>query len=155
MAPSFFVGYHTYIYTMTVIYVDMVADLFHAGHVRLLERAKALGDTLLVGIHDDETVRSYKRTPIMSHAERCAVVGSCRYVDRVIENAPLQVTADFLERHGIDLVVHAHSESEDDKYAAMFRIPRELGKFRRLDYTPGISTTNILARIRGNLGEKM
>ena len=37
---------------MVRVYVDMVADLFHYGHVELLRQARALGDYLLVGIHE-------------------------------------------------------------------------------------------------------
>ena len=51
---------------MTVIYVDMCGDIFHYGHVRFLEKAKQLGDILLVGIHSDKTIESYKRTPIFT-----------------------------------------------------------------------------------------
>jgi len=74
------------------VYVDMVGDLFHAGHVELLRAARRHGDWLVVGVLSDETVASYKRRPIMSLAERVAVIESCRYVDEVIEDAPFQVT---------------------------------------------------------------
>ena len=47
---------------MTNIYTDMCADLFHWGHVNMLKRAKGLGDKLIVGIHSDEAIKSYKRT---------------------------------------------------------------------------------------------
>ena len=46
---------------ITRVYVDMVADLFHYGHVNFLRQAKSHGDFLLVGVHSDETVESYKR----------------------------------------------------------------------------------------------
>ena len=48
------------------VYVDMVADLFHYGHVNFLRQARKHGDYLLVGVHADETVMSYKRRPIFS-----------------------------------------------------------------------------------------
>ena len=46
---------------MVRVYVDMVADLFHYGHVELLRQASALGDYLLVGIHADDVVLAHKR----------------------------------------------------------------------------------------------
>ena len=49
---------------MKIIYCDMVADLFHYGHVNFLKRCKQLGDYLIVGIHSDSDVESYKRKPI-------------------------------------------------------------------------------------------
>jgi len=62
----------------------MVADLFHYGHVGMLRQAKEHGDYLLVGVHADETVMSYKRRPIFSMEERVASVEGCRYVDEVV-----------------------------------------------------------------------
>ncbi len=50
----------------------MVADLFHYGHVNFLRQAREHGDYLLVGVHADETVMSYKRRPIFSMEERVA-----------------------------------------------------------------------------------
>ena len=38
-----------------------VQDLFHWGHVNMLKNAKAMGDRLVVGIHSDKTIKSYKR----------------------------------------------------------------------------------------------
>ncbi len=48
----------------------MVADLFHHGHVLFLQRARELGDYLIVGIHADDVVTSYKRRPILTMEER-------------------------------------------------------------------------------------
>ena len=78
------------------VYVDMVGDLFHAGHVSLLREARRHGDWLVVGVLSDDTAASYKRRPIMNLAERVAVIESCKYVDEVIEDAPMRVTEEFL-----------------------------------------------------------
>ena len=77
----------------------MVGDLFHAGHVALLRAARELGDHLVVGVLSDETVAAYKRRPIMTLAERVAVIEACRYVDEVIAGAPDRLTPDFLREH--------------------------------------------------------
>ena len=69
----------------------MVADLFHHGHVLFLQRARALGDYLIVGIHADDVVTFYKRRPILTMEERVKAVIRCRCVDQVIPNAPLVV----------------------------------------------------------------
>ncbi len=97
---------------MTRVYVDMVADLFHYGHVEFLRKARALGDYLLVGIHGDDVVVAYKRRPILTMEERAASVAGCRYVDEVVTDAPLRVTRDWIERHAIDVVVHGDDFSE-------------------------------------------
>ena len=98
---------------MTRVYVDMVADLFHYGHVEFLGQARTLGDVLVVGIHSDETVQGYKRSPIMTMEERMRVVSACRFVDEVLPDAPLTVTADWIKRHDIDLVVHGDDLDEE------------------------------------------
>lgn len=87
------------------VYVDMVGDLFHAGHVSFLRAARSHENWLIVGVLSDETAASYKRRPIMSLAERVAVIGSCRYVDELVEDAPYELTDEFVEEHDIATVV--------------------------------------------------
>jgi ethanolamine-phosphate cytidylyltransferase len=128
-----------------VVYVDGVFDMFHAGHVAFLHKARAVGGdgaTLLVGVITDQDAQ-WKRKPIMTHAERVAMLRSCRPGAQVIEHPPLVLTAEFLDRYGIDLVVHG----DDDKQAEFFAVPLARGAMRYVQYTPGISTTDILERI--------
>lgn len=132
-----------------IIYVDMVADLFHSGHVNLLKRAKTHGDILLVGIHSDKDVQSYKRTPIIPMKDRITVVESCKYVDKVIPNAPLIISKQYIQKYNIDLVIHAH-QPNDDCERSMYYIPILLNKFKRIDYTSGISTTQIIEKCKNS-----
>ncbi len=132
---------------MTRVYVDMVADLFHAGHVAFLRQARQLGDELWVGIHSDETVTGYKREPVMTMSERIAVVESCRYVDAVVPDAPLVISRDWIDRHGLDMVVHG-DDFDGRTMLSMYRVPSELGILRTVPYTPGISTSELIERIR-------
>tara|TARA_B100001057_G_C22771678_1_gene919850 strand:+ start:791 stop:1204 length:414 start_codon:yes stop_codon:yes gene_type:complete len=136
---------------MVNVYLDMCADLFHWGHVNMLKNAKSMGDRLVVGIHSDETIRSYKRDPVMKMNERIKVVEACRYVDQVIPEAPLVITEEYLKKHNIDLVIHGHSEEENEKYNFMYKVPYELGMFKRVDYTEGISTSEIIQRLKTRL----
>jgi ethanolamine-phosphate cytidylyltransferase/choline-phosphate cytidylyltransferase len=131
---------------MTRVYTDMVADLFHYGHADFLRRASELGDSLIVGVHSDETVRSYKRRPVMTEEERILVVQACRWVHEVVPDAPLEVTRGWLARHRIDLVVHG-DDLDQEQLTLMYRVPQELGILRTIPHTPGISTTEILRRI--------
>lgn len=116
------------------IYVDMVADLFHAGHVNFLSQAKSLGDQLVVGIHSDDTVAGYKRQPIMNMVERMAVVESCRYVDEVIPNAPLNVTLEYLESLNIDYVCHGDDVNEENLKNWYGEIQKQ-GRLKLVPYT--------------------
>ena len=125
----------------------MVADLFHYGHVSFLQTAREHGDYLLVGIHSDEVVRNYKRIPILSMEERIASVAGCRYVDEVVPDAPLSVTREWIEQHEIDLVIHGDDFTEE-LYQLCYKTPVEMGIFRTVKYTPGISTSEIIARCK-------
>jgi cytidyltransferase-like protein len=135
---------------MTRVYVDMVADLFHYGHADFLRQARQLGDTLIVGIHSDATVAAYKREPFLTMEERVRVVESCRYVDEVIPDAPIVVTADWIERIGIDLVLHGDDFTEEE-LARCYGVPIRLGIFRTVPYTTGISTSDIARRVHKRL----
>lgn len=132
---------------MNNIYVDMVGDLFHINHINLIKEAKKFGKYLIVGVHSDSDVESYKCTPILTMEERIGVIESCKYVDKVIPNAPLVITKEYLDENNIDLVVHAHNEDEIEKYNFMYNEIIKLEKFKRIDYHDGVSTTNIKNKI--------
>jgi len=129
----------------------MVADLFHYGHVNFLRQAREYGDYLLVGVHADETVMSYKRRPILSMEERVASVEGCRYVDEVVSNAPLMIERAWIKQHNIDLILHGDDVSREME-ERWYEIPIEMGIYRSVGYTSGISTTDIIARIREEFG---
>jgi ethanolamine-phosphate cytidylyltransferase len=86
-----------------VVYIDGAFDLFHVGHVEILKKAKALGDFLLVGIHEDKVVNSYmgKNYPIMNSYERVLNVLSSKYVDEVILAAPRSITLEMINTMNI------------------------------------------------------
>lgn len=133
----------------TVVYVDMVADLFHEGHVNMLKRAKhdiCPDCHLLVGLMSDADTASYKRLPILTLKERTAVVEACKYVDKVIPGSPLSLTQEFIEQHGIDIVLHGDDMSEET-LALYYRVPMQMGILRTIAYTAGISTSDIIRRI--------
>ena len=128
-----------------IVYTDMCADLYHYGHVRFLKQCReAYPDAvLLVGVHSDKTIEGYKRKPIMKMAERIEVVESCKYVDRVIEDAPIIISAEFMEKHQLDMVCYAGEATVSENHAE----PKRQGKFRLLNRTEGISTTEIIDRL--------
>ena len=137
------------------VYADMVADLFHAGHVNFLRQCRELGDpglvTLVVGVHDDATVASYKRSPVCTMEERAACVQSCKYVDEVITSAPLEVEADYIAKHRIDIVVAGSgSSSRESMYGAAIR----MGVYTEVYRTPDISSSDIIQRILSRGGDQ-
>ena len=136
-----------------IVYTDMVGDLCHPNHIKHLKKCKKFKkDCLLyVGLHSDEISEKWKRKPIMSLEERVYMFEAIKYVDKVIPNAPIIITEEFLNINNIDMVIHAHSEEEDKKYFFQHKYAIKLGKFTRFNYNNGISTTNIIKRIyQGN-----
>ena len=100
-------------YSETRVYVDIVGDLFHAGHIGFFKKAKELGDYLIVGVHSDEDVAKYKRTPILTMHERAEVIEACKYVDEIILYAPVGVTKELIVDNKIDLVLHGDDFNKD------------------------------------------
>lgn len=132
---------------MTRVYADMVADLFHHGHVEFLRQVSNLGDYVLVGINADDVAEAHKRRPVQTMEERIASVASCRYVDEVIPNVPWVFDGTWIEKYDIDLVVHGDDYS-DEQRRYFYKVPIEMGIFRTVAYTKGISTTEIIRRCK-------
>jgi ethanolamine-phosphate cytidylyltransferase len=137
-----------------VVYCDGTFDMFHAGHIETLRAARAEGEFLLVGIHDDATVNAHKGSnfPIMNLHERTLSVLSCKYVDEVIIGAPWCVTEDMITTMNISLVLHGtHHDphfpaAEIDPYA----LPKKLGIYKEIKSTSDLTVSVILDRIVRN-----
>ena len=66
-------------------YTQGTYDMFHIGHLNLLRQAKALCDTLVVGINSDALVQQYKnKTPVVNEHDRMEIVSALRCVDDVV-----------------------------------------------------------------------
>lgn len=136
--------------TDKIVYVAGAFDLFHVGHLDLLEQAKKLGDYLIVGLHTDPVVNRYKggNYPIMNLHERTLSVLACKYVNEVVIGAPYTVTEDLINHFKVDIVCHgqtliADDEDNQDPYAA----PKKLGKFVLVDSGNIMTTEQIVERI--------
>ncbi len=130
------------------VYTRMVADLFHVGHINFLRAAKSLGTHLTVFVVSDQRVHENKgRFPVMTQSERAAVVSACKYVDAVVTEGPLYATPTFMEQQGYDLYTFACSSENErqEKYKLCAALPSSMVK--EINYTDGISTTDLLARI--------
>lgn len=129
-------------------------DLFHVGHVRLLERCAALGQ-VVVGLNTDDFVTRYKgRPPVMRYEERKVVLEACRYVHRVLPNAQATGSAaDVIERSGASAIVVGSDWQSKDYLGQIGVAPawiEERGiRIVYLPYTDGISTSDIRARLGG------
>ena len=131
---------------MIRVYCDIVGDLFHVGHLNLFKKAIEYGTHLIVGIHSDSTVESYKRKPIFCEEDRYELISNCRLVNEIVKDAPLHISIDFIREHNIDVVVHGDDPSPH--FMEQHKVPLELGIMKYTPYTQGISTSDIIKRLR-------
>jgi len=131
-------------------YTDIVGDLFHCNHINFLKECKTYCDFLIVGVCTDNYCKPYKRIPILNENDRLFMVEECKYVNKafLVDDKHMPIREDFIKDYKIDYVFHAHSKEEHEKYKIYYDVPIKLNKFIRLDYSSGISTSNIIKKIR-------
>ncbi len=135
------------------VFTRMVADLFHQGHVSFLCAARALGTHLTVCVVSDERVLDNKGKPsVMTQAERVAVVSACQYVDTVITDSPVNATVEFMRQHDFEIYAFACGSEQEraEKYKQCSGLPSTM--IHELEYTAGISTSDLVARVMGGAG---
>lgn len=136
-----------------IVYVDGAFDLFNIGHVAFLEKAKAEGDYLIVGLHTDQVVngRLGSNYPLMNLHERVLSVLACKYVNEVVIGAPYTVTKELLDHFKVDMVLHGKTSIIADAQGEFpYKVPRELGKFKVIDSGCVMGTRTIVDRIIQN-----
>jgi glycerol-3-phosphate cytidylyltransferase len=110
-------------------YLTGTFDTFHEAHIRFLQRARTLCDSLIVGVTTDEVAGRQKRVPLLPFEQRRAVVEACRYVDAAVEHHGFSKEEDY-ERLRFDILFSGaeYKESEEfrnyDKTEVVF-LPRQ------------------------------
>jgi glycerol-3-phosphate cytidylyltransferase len=109
---------------MTTVATFGTFDLFHIGHLRILERAAQLGDRLVVGISTDELNFAKKQKyPIVPQDERRALVAALRCVDDTFWEHSLDEKRDYLTAHKADVLVMGHDwEGRFDEFRDVVRV---------------------------------
>ncbi len=117
-------------------------DVFHVGHLRVIERAAALGDRLVVGVSADAlNMRKKDRLPVFSEAERLAIVGALKPVDEVFVEESLELKHEYILKFGADVLVMG------DDWAGRFDEFKDICEVVYLPRTPAISTTALIEKI--------
>ncbi len=80
-------------------------DLFHYGHIRLLQRARALGDHLTVGLSTDEFNKMKRKTSHFSYQERKQMLEAIRFVDCILPETCWEQKIEDVIQHKIDIFV--------------------------------------------------
>jgi glycerol-3-phosphate cytidylyltransferase len=117
-------------------------DVFHVGHLRVIERAAALGDRLVVGVSADALNESKKgRAPVFTQEERLEIVAALKAVDEVFVEESLELKRDYILEHKADILVMG------DDWAGKFDELEDICEIYYLPRTPAISTTALIEKI--------
>ena len=119
-------------------------DLLHPGHIRLLKRAKALGDRLIVALSTDEFNWNEKqKKSYYTYEQRKELLEAIKYVDLVIPENNWDQKRTDVHKYGVDVFVMG------DDWAGKFDFLKEEGcEVVYLSRTPGISTTQIKTELQ-------
>jgi glycerol-3-phosphate cytidylyltransferase len=121
-------------------------DLLHYGHIRILKRAKELGDYLVVALSTDEFNALKGKKAYHDYETRKKMLEAIRYVDLVIPENNWEQKIDDVKDYKIDVVVMGDDWAGSDKFDYL----KEYCEVAFLERTPGISTT----KIKGDLDVK-
>lgn len=132
----------------TIGYTSGVFDLFHVGHLRLLQRARALCDYLIVGVTIDELV-AYKNTQVLiPFAERLEIVSQIKGVDLAIPQDNLDKTV-MWRKLKFDVMFIGDDWFETERLNGFERDLGNVGvKVIYLPYSHVVSTTILKARLQ-------
>jgi rfaE bifunctional protein nucleotidyltransferase chain/domain len=134
-----------------VVFTNGCFDILHAGHVSLLEQARAEGDILVVGINSDASVKRIKGAsrPVIGEAERAEALLALEYVDRVViydDDTPL-ATINALRP---DVLVKG-ADWAIDQIVGREEVERLGGRVVRVELLPDRSTTELIRKAEGRI----
>jgi len=139
------------------IYVNVTMDCFHYGHVNFLRQCKeqcrlkfpGKAPYLIVGVCTDEDCAKFKRLPLFNWQERAVMVQTCKYVDTVIKIGYV-TPRDLINQMEIDVIV---TGTDYNQAMISHDFPGSEHLHEYVKYTKGISTTNIIERVKARLAE--
>ena len=131
-----------------VVFTNGCFDLLHPGHIETLEKARGLGDVLIVGINSDRSVRELKGPgrPILPERERAELLAALGCVDGVViydEVTPRETIAGLLP----DVLVKG-GDWPDDQIVGREEVEKAGGRVVSVPVVAGYSTTALVEKIR-------
>ena len=114
-------------------------DLLHYGHIRLLKRAKELGDYLIVAVSTDQFNEIKGKKAYHNFETRKLMLEAVRYVDLVIPEENWEQKANDIKKYEVDVLVMGDDWKTSDKF-------QNLEKYCEVKFLPrteGVSTTKI------------
>jgi len=131
-----------------VVFTNGCFDLIHLGHVDYLEKARMLGDKLVIGLNTDDSVSRFKgpQRPLQDQNSRARVLAAMQFVDLVVffnDDTPLHLISELLP----DILVKGSDYLADNIVGADV-VKNNGGVVKTLDFIPGYSTTRIVEKIK-------
>lgn len=136
-----------------IVYTSGTWDLFHIGHLNILEKSAALGDKLIVGVSSDELIYEYKGIkPVIPFEQRMRIVESIGVVSQVVRQ---DILTDIRQLKEFDVDIVTIGDDWKNKYLEGLEWMKSQSgkKVVYLPYTGGISTTSIKKIIIDNANE--
>ncbi|MGN7610570.1 bifunctional D-glycero-beta-D-manno-heptose-7-phosphate kinase/D-glycero-beta-D-manno-heptose 1-phosphate adenylyltransferase HldE [Magnetococcales bacterium HHB-1] len=133
---------------LTIVFTNGCFDILHRGHVSYLERARALGDRLIVGLNRDQSVRRLKgeTRPLVPEEDRARLLAALSSIDAVTlfsEDTPLNLIVALKP----DVLAKGADYQEKDIVGAK-EVKQYGGRVARIAFTEGRSTTTLVEKIR-------
>ncbi len=141
-----------------IVFTNGVFDILHVGHVDYLQKAKALGDVLIVAINDDASVKKLNKgpeRPINPEKARALVIGALRCVDATIifkDETPIEVIKSILPNvlvKGGDYDPMEKNPSMKTFIVGSAEVYAAGGQVVTIPLVQGFSSTNIIGKIKG------
>lgn len=131
-------------------YTTGVYDMFHVGHLNLLEKAKAQCDYLIVGVTTDELTSYKNKTAVIPFEDRCRIVEAIRYVDKVVPQVNMDKMAAW-EKYKFDVMFVGDDWKGTDKWNKIEQDFKEVGvDIVYFEYTKKVSSTMLREKIQKN-----
>ncbi|MCM1217015.1 MAG: adenylyltransferase/cytidyltransferase family protein [Lachnospiraceae bacterium] len=128
-------------------YTDGTYDMFHVGHLNMIETAKQYCEYLIVAVHGDEVVKEYKPAPIIGEADRRRIVAAIKGVDQA-EITRFRDKRKLWELYHFDVIFIGDDYKGTERWNRFEKELKEVGAdVIYVPYTQGISTTEIRRRI--------
>ncbi|MRJ76388.1 glycerol-3-phosphate cytidylyltransferase [Aeromicrobium sp. SMF47] len=127
---------------MTTVLTYGTFDLFHIGHLNLINRLAELGDRLVIGVSTDEFNAGKGKTSVVSYEDRARIIASIKGVDLVIPETSWDQKVSDIKEHDVDVFAIG------DDWRGKFDDLKELCEVVYLPRTDGISSTEIKQMLR-------
>ena len=131
-----------------VVFTNGCFDIMHLGHVDYLEKARSMGDRLVLGLNTDDSVSRFKgpTRPIQDEQSRARILAALQFIDLVVffnEDTPLNLITELIP----DVLVKGSDYLAENIVGAEV-VKRNGGVVKTIDFVSGYSTTRIVEKIK-------